>query len=160
MKKYDTNNDQVKLKIKDKVTHMLEEIRIVLPGTQTLLGFQFVAIFSNGFDKLSSQLQQLHLLSLGSIVFAMICIMIPPAYHRIADKGNDTERFHTLASMLIVTALFFLALGIAIDLYVVIGFISKNLEKALYISGGMLLFSYVAWFIFPFLAQRSGPTGN
>ena len=140
---------------------MLEEIRIVLPGTQTLLGFQFVAIFSNGFEKLSSQLQQLHLLSLGSIVLAMISIMIPPAYHRIADKGQDTERFHTLASMLIIVALFFLAFGIAIDLYVVIGFISKNLDLALYIAGSMLLFSYIAWFIFPFLAQRSGgPTGN
>src|SRR4051794_35582125 len=36
-------------KLSDSVSHMLEEARMVLPGIQTLLGFQFAVVFYQGF---------------------------------------------------------------------------------------------------------------
>ena len=36
----------------ERITHVLEELRVVLPGTQALLGFQLVAVFSTGFASL------------------------------------------------------------------------------------------------------------
>ena len=34
------------LPLPEAVTHLLEECRMVLPGLQALLGFQFIAIFN------------------------------------------------------------------------------------------------------------------
>lgn len=142
------------LELKEKVEHLLEEVRIVLPGTQVLLGFQFTAIFSNGFDNLSSQLQNIHLVSLGFILLAIVFIMIPPSFHRIADHGDDTERFHTISSYCIVAALFTLALGIAADVFVVMSHVVKSDMYALISAIAVLLVAYSAWFIFPLTAQQ------
>jgi hypothetical protein len=37
--------------------------------------------------------------------------MAPAAYHRIVEQGEDTERFHTLASRMVLLALALLAPG-------------------------------------------------
>lgn len=154
MAKYKTDTEKTGIELKEKVEHLLEEVRIVLPGTQVLLGFQFTAIFSNGFDKLNDQLQQIHLASLGCILFAIIFIMIPPSYHRIADEGDDTERFHTVSSMVIIASLFMLALGIAIDMYVVVSHVMKDNTLALISSAVTLVGAYLAWFAFPIISKK------
>src|SRR5205085_8561540 len=49
----------------EKIQHALTECRVVLPGSQALLGFQFIVILSESFDKLSSASKYIHLASLG-----------------------------------------------------------------------------------------------
>ena len=54
------------LPLPEAVTHLLEECRMVLPGLQALLGFQFIAIFNAGFsEKLTPTEQRLHLFALS-----------------------------------------------------------------------------------------------
>lgn len=40
-------------RLKDKVQNALDEARLLILGTQVLLGFQYRAAFERGFDKLS-----------------------------------------------------------------------------------------------------------
>src|ERR1051326_4366199 len=43
--------------LSDKIQHVLTEARVVLPGAQALLGFQFVTILMESFEKLPAFLQ-------------------------------------------------------------------------------------------------------
>ena len=57
---------------------MLIEARVVLPGVQALLGFQFVVVLTDSFERLPPFSQYVHLASLGLMALAMILLMTPP----------------------------------------------------------------------------------
>src|SRR5438270_9954971 len=92
---------------------------MVLPGAQALLGFQFITFVLSEFDKLPPSLKQIHVISSVLLTLSVILLMTPAAYHRIVEDGENTEHFHRFASVMLLSALVPLALGIAGDFYVV-----------------------------------------
>jgi hypothetical protein len=107
-------------KLSDKIEHVLTEARLILPGAQALLGFLFVAVLMESFDKLPDASKYMHLASLLLIALTIILLMTPAAYHRIVERGEETEHFHRFASRMVVAALIPLALGISSAVYVVV----------------------------------------
>ncbi|HWW77013.1 MAG TPA: DUF6328 family protein, partial [Pyrinomonadaceae bacterium] len=107
-------------KLSDKIKHVLTECRVVLPGSQALLGFQFIVILSESFDKLPALSKYIHLACLGLNALTIVLLMTPAAYHRIVERGEESEHFHRFASKILVAALVPLALGLAGDVYVVV----------------------------------------
>ena len=107
-------------KLSDKIEHVLTECRVVLPGVQALLGFQFIAILAESFDRLPSTSKYIHLLSIGLSALTMVLLMTPASYHRLVERGEETEHFHRFASKVLVAALVPLALGLSADVYVVV----------------------------------------
>jgi hypothetical protein len=107
-------------KLSDKIKHVLTECRVVLPGSQALLGFQFIVILTESFDKLSNATKYVHLASLGLNALTIVLLMTPAAYHRIVERGEETEHFHRFASKILVASLVPLALALAGDVYVVV----------------------------------------
>jgi hypothetical protein len=107
-------------KLGDKIKHVLTECRVVLPGAQALMGFQFIAILTDAFDKLPNGSKYVHLACIGLSALTIVLLMTPAAYHRIVEQGQETEHFHRFASKMIVAALVPLALGLSGDVYVVV----------------------------------------
>ncbi|HEX8139034.1 MAG TPA: DUF6328 family protein [Pyrinomonadaceae bacterium] len=131
---------------KDKINQALTEIRVVLPGAQALLGFQFVTTLMEAFEKLPLSSRYVHLLSLALIALSVVLLMTPAAYHRIVEKGEQTEHFHRFASRLLLLAMIPLALGMSGDLFVVVRKITESTVAAVVSAIVMLLFFYGLWF--------------
>jgi len=129
-----------------RIKQVLTEARMVLPGAQALLGFQFAAVLTDGFSKLEPTSQYVHLLSLGLIGATMVFLMTPAAFHRIVERGEDTERVHAFASVMILAAMVMLALGIAGDFYVVLHKVLQSQALAILIAGLAVAFLYGLWF--------------
>jgi hypothetical protein len=146
--------------ITEKVKHVLLEGRMVLPGVQALLGFQFAVILVEGFEKLSQNLKYVHLASLCLMSISTILLIAPAAYHRIVEEGEATEEFHRLAGRLLVLSLVPLATGMCGDLFVVIKKVTDSTALALSISATMLLFFYGAWFAYPFFRRKKEFAGG
>src|SRR5207249_10943122 len=87
-----------------------------------------------------------HLLSLGLIGATMVFLMTPAAFHRIVERGEDTERVHAFASVMILAAMVMLALGIAGDFYVVLHKVLHSQALALLFAGLAVAFLYGLWF--------------
>jgi Family of unknown function (DUF6328) len=115
----DRKRDERK-KLTDKIKHVLTECRVVLPGAQALMGFQFIAVLTDSFEKLPSGPKYIHLACIGMSALAIVLLMTPAAYHRIVEQGQETEHFHRFASKMLVAALVPLALGLSGDVYVVV----------------------------------------
>lgn len=130
----------------DKIKHVLTETRMVLPGTQALLGFQVVIFLMQDFDKLEKTAKWMHFGSLVAVAISAILLIAPAAFHRIAEHGEDSERFHRLASMFILWAMFFLGLGLAGDFYVITWKVSQSQALASSLAVVLLLFFYGLWF--------------
>ena len=137
-----------------RIETVLMETRVVIPGAQALLGFQFIAILSQGFEKLPATAQAVHIASLASIAVATMLLMTPAAWHRIAEEGEDSERFEKLTSRFLLAALFFLALGLAGDVYVVVVKVLGASGAATAASIGTLLLLWGLWYVLP-LTRRA-----
>jgi hypothetical protein len=113
-------------KLTDKIKHVLTECRVVLPGSQALLGFQFISVLTESFDKLPSLSKYIHLASLGLNALTIVLLITPAAYHRLVEEGEETEHFHRFASKILIAALVPLALALAGDVYVVVQKVSDS----------------------------------
>ncbi len=133
-------------KLADKVDHVLTEARVVLPGAQALLGFQFAVVLVPGFDQLSQPSKYLHLLGLMLIAVSTILLMTPAAYHRIVEQGEDTEHFYDLAGRCVLAAMAILALGIVVNFYIVVDKVTTSGFMAVVGSAILLIMFYGLWF--------------
>src|SRR4051812_934925 len=135
--------------ITDKIQHALTECRVVLPGVQALLGFQFIVILTESFDKLSSVSKYVHLASLGLNALAIVLLITPAAYHRMVERGEETEHFHRFASKVLIAALVPLALGMAGDVYVVVQKVTDSLLISVVSALVILAIFWELWFGLP-----------
>ena len=133
-------------KLTDKIKHVLTECRVVLPGSQALLGFQFVVILTEAFDKLPATSKYVHLACIGLNALTIVLLMTPAAYHRIVERGEETEHFHSFASKLLVAALVPLALGLAGDVYVVVQKVTESQLVSVVSALVVLAIFWELWF--------------
>jgi hypothetical protein len=142
----EAQSQQGNSKIKDKIQHVLTECRVVLPGAQALLGFQFVTTLMEAFEKLPASSKYVHLASLVLVAVSIVFLMTPAAYHRIVERGEETEHFHSFASRMLIAAMVPLALGISGDLFVVVRKITGSATSAIGSAAVSLVFFYGLWF--------------
>jgi cytochrome bd-type quinol oxidase subunit 2 len=135
-----------KSQLGDKIKHVLTEARVVIPGAQALLGFQFATMLMESFEKLPTYLKYIHLASLSLVAIAIIFLMTPAAYHRMVEEGEETERFHRFASLMLLAAMVPLALGICGDFYLVVRKVTESEVFAVTAGAIMLMFFFGLWF--------------
>jgi hypothetical protein len=133
-------------KLSDKVKEVLVETRIVLPGAQALLGFQFIIMLMRGFDVMPAPLKYIHFASLAAIALSTILLIMPAAYHRIVYGGEDRNEFVVLAGRLLLAAMVFLALGVSGDFLVVSHRVTNSMGVSIVAGVLMLALFYGLWF--------------
>ena len=133
-------------KITDKIKHVLTEARTVLPGAQALLGFAFISMFADAFEKLPPSSKAIHLVSLALVALSIILLMTPAAYHRLVEEGEETEHFHRFASRILLAAMLPLALGITGDFYVVLRKVTEKQTLSAALAALLLAAFYGLWF--------------
>ena len=142
--------------LKDKIAELYTEDRTILPGVQALLGFQFASYLTDGFAHLPPATQAVNTASLFLLLLAMILLMTPAPFHRLAERGEDTERFERVATWFVLASLPLLALGVAGDAYVVLAAVSGRAGGLALAMALACVFGMVAlWFGVP-LAARLG----
>jgi hypothetical protein len=134
--------------LEDEVADLMTETRIVLPGAQALLGFQFIGYLSEGYARLSPSARAGHGIALGFLLVSMVLLMTPAPFHRLAEDGRETERLRRLSVRMIAGALAALAGAFAADLYVAIDVVTGDAAVALggaLLAGGAILGVWFAW---------------
>jgi hypothetical protein len=142
--------------LKTKIEQLLTEARVIIPGGQALLGFQFVATLTKAFTELPGVAQVIHACGLGFVALSVLLLMTPAALHRLAYHGEDSAEFFRLGSWLVTVAALPLALGISSDILVVLYKVSGSLPLALAgagLSAGLFL---GVWYAFPLASRRNG----
>src|SRR5205823_5081640 len=81
-----TRNGPVELS--KKVKTALDETRMLILGAQILLGFEFRAAFSDGFDKLPEHSRHSEALALMLMVTSVALMIAPGPYHRLVEGGR------------------------------------------------------------------------
>jgi uncharacterized protein DUF6328 len=140
--------------IHTRIEQMLTEARVLLPGAQAMLGFQFAVMLTATFDRLAFSSKLVHVAALSLIALAVILLMTPAAIHRLTFDGNDTERFHRIGSRFVIAAAAPLGLGISLDMCVAIGRATGSAAFGTAAGGVAALLFIVLWFVQPLLLRR------
>lgn len=140
---------------------LVDECRMILPGIQTLLGFQLIAVFNSTFtEKLSTFEQRLHLLAIGLIGMAIIIIMTPAAYHRQTNPRDVSQGFIDLATRLLLFSMPLLALSISMEVYLISHIILQDTLFSWLIALGLLTVFIILWFVLPHSAALKQVLGD
>jgi Family of unknown function (DUF6328) len=139
--------------LEQRITQMLTEARVILPGVQALLGFQLVSVLTQSFGNLPPTSKLLHAASLACLTVAIVLLIAPAAYHRIVFAGQDTEEVHSVGSRFIALATIPLALGLAGDLYVVLTEITGSAITGALLAGAALMLLVGLWHLFPVVSR-------
>lgn len=134
----------------DTVKNILEEARMLLPGIQTLFGFQLIVVFNQSFrDQLSAWEQDLHLGAMALVAVAAALVMTPASYHRRAEPETISRSFVRLSTRLLAWSMYPLMLGITTDFYLVATLITTNDLLSLLLALGLLLILATLWLVMP-----------
>jgi uncharacterized protein DUF6328 len=133
---------------------MLTEARVVLPGAQALLGFQLAVTLTRAFEELPFASKLVHAAALVLVALAVILLMAPAAFHRIAFAGEDSKDFHRIGSWLVVAATVPLAGGIAGDVYVAVGRVAETPVLGLAAALAVMLVLIALWYAQPYVLRR------
>jgi hypothetical protein len=132
-----------------KIDHLLTEARVILPGAQALFGFQLSIVLTQAFEQLPTGSRIAHAISIAFVAVSVMLLMAPAAYHRIVYAGEDSDEMHRTGSFLVTAATLPLAIGLAIDIHVVMAKIANSGAAGLVSGIAALLLLLGLWYGYP-----------
>jgi hypothetical protein len=138
----------------ERIDQMLTEARVILPGSQALLGFQLSIVLTQAFERLPTTVKLVHGAALLFVALSIVLLMAPAAYHRIVYKGEDSEEFHRIGSRFVSYSTIPLALGLAADVFVVGTKIVPSEPVSAIAAAAVLALLLGLWQGLPWLARR------
>lgn len=128
--------------------NIIEEARCILPGLQSVFGFQTIAVFNQRFTHLETYAQVCHMIGLALMVVAMAMLMTPAVYYR-AQHGHATSKMILASRRNIRGALMPLALGLSLDMLTVTSLATGRLALSIAAAIASLLLFIGLWYLLP-----------
>ena len=144
----------------NKIEQMLTESRVILPGAQALLGFQFVVMLTKAFGELPPEVRFVHLFALASLAVSVVLLIAPAAIHRVTFGGQDDRRLHSTGSLLVTIALLPLAVGISCDLFVALTRLFGTGVAPVAGALGALSLLLLLWYLVPLVLRARLSAGS
>ncbi|MCG7525322.1 DUF6328 family protein [Streptomyces sp. OfavH-34-F] len=141
-------------------TELLQELRVAQTGVQILFGFLLAVVFQPRFTTLPDADRTIYVVTvlLGSATAA--ALIGPVCFHRLLTGRNLKPQTVVWASRLTLLGLVLLFCTMCSALLLIMRVALHN-QLALWLVGGMALWSFVCWFVFPAWAlARSGSNGR
>ena len=137
------------------LSDLLQELRVLLPGTQTLAAFLIILPFTEGFDRLQGIGRVVYVATFVLALIALVLFTAPAAHHRLQRPLKNRAAFKEKSTKIMIAGLipFSLALILSADLTVSIAL--GNELFGLLAAGIVSLFLLVMWWILPIREKLS-----
>lgn len=137
---------------KVQLTELLNETRILLPGTEVFLGFLTTLPFTSHFAQLDEPRRWVYVATFFSTVLALVLFVVPASYHRLARPIRHKERFKTFANRFLVAGLVPMSLAIVLATYLV-SYVALN-GAAPWLAGAIAVLIVVVWWAAPLVRMH------
>jgi drug/metabolite transporter (DMT)-like permease len=148
------NNGEESTRNDGDLTDLLGELRVLLPGVQTLTAFLIILPFNSGFAEINGTEKVVYAITFICSLISLVCFTAPAAQHRLQRPLRDRPEFKEQATALIVAGLVPLSISLILACQLVL---SQVIERpwVSWAVAGMLAFAIGAlWWIMPVLRQR------
>ena len=131
------------------LSDLLSELRILLPGAQTLTAFLIILPFNSGFAGIQRGEKFVYLATFLCSLTSLILFAAPAAQHRIQRPLRDREAFKHRASHLVVAGLAPLSLALVLATQLVLDEVLRLSWPAWAAAGAVALLILAIWWIVP-----------
>jgi hypothetical protein len=136
---------------------LMQELRVILPGSQVLVAFLLTAPFAQRFSELDGTGRDLYGVALLASILSVVAFMTPAALHRVGDRTDRSDRLR-LSILLTRVGLALLGVGLASSFFVVTRFVFSD-STAVLLTGVTVVAMLGLWLALP-LASRFDLEGD
>ncbi len=136
------------------LSDLLGELRVLLPGAQTLTAFLVILPFNNGFDRIAGEEKAVYVITFLCSVLSLVLFTAPAAHHRLQRPLRDRRGFKTTATRLIIAGLVPLSIALILATQLVISEVVASRIVSWVISGILAVIILVLWWIVPARRHR------
>jgi Family of unknown function (DUF6328) len=131
---------------------LLNELRIVLPGTTVLLGFLLAVPFAKGWTRVTEFQRDVFVVAFLSTAFAVALLTAPSSYHRLRFRHGDKATLVKVANRLSIAGIAAAAVSLEAVVLLVTDFV---LSRGIAIAAATSLFAVVLslWYVLPLWAS-------
>ena len=141
------------------LTDLLGELRVLLPGAQTLTAFLIILPFNAGFTEIKDAEKGVYIVTFLCSVVSLICFTAPAAHHRLQRPLRNREAFKTLATRLIIAGLVPLSFAIVLASQLVISSVVAAQWVSWVVAGAVALVILVMWWLIPIAGRGRATSG-
>jgi CBS domain containing-hemolysin-like protein len=131
------------------LSDLLQELRVLLPGAQTLTAFLIILPFNGGFAQIRDEEKAVYLITFLCSVISLVLFTAPAAHHRLQRPLRDREGFKTLATKLIIAGLVPLSIALILATQLVISEVVPVRWFSWAVSALLAVFIVILWWIIP-----------
>lgn len=106
-------------RVNRELIELLNELRVALPGVQTLFAFMLILPFSQGFSTTTSLQRAVYFASFLCTAASTALLIAPSTYHRVRFRKHDKERMLITSNKLLLAGSLFLMFAISGSVFVV-----------------------------------------
>ncbi len=134
---------------------MLQELRVLLPGSQTLTAFLVILPFNSGFERIQEGEKYVYLATFLCSILSLILFTAPAAHHRIQRPLRDRAHFKTISTRLMVAGLIPLSAALVLSTQLVISQVIPEQWVSLVAAGVVAVLVLTIWWSYPIYRQRN-----
>lgn len=138
------------------LTDLLSELRVLLPGTQTLTAFLIILPFNGGFSEIRNEEKAVYIVTFLCSILALVMFTAPAAHHRLQRPLRDREDFKTVATRFIITGLVPLSIALVLAAQLVLSQVVPNRWVSWSVAGALAVVILAMWWIYPILDRGKG----
>lgn len=138
------------------LSDLVGELRVLLPGTQTLTAFLIILPFTGGFNQIRGEEKAVYVVTFLCSLTALIFFTAPAAQHRLQRPLKDREAFKDRATRLIIIGLVPLSIALVLVSQLVMSTVIGAGWIPWLISGILAMLIAALWWIYPVRTRDQG----
>lgn len=155
-------SESEKERLSRKLSELLEELRVALPGVQVLFAFLLTLPFTERFTRITPLSRDVYFGSFLAAALASVFLIAPSAYHRMRWRFTDREELDAKRQMLITSSRLatvgIVLLGLAVaGATFLIGNVTFDVPVAAAVSAVVTGVAIVLWFGLPLSRRARAP---
>ena len=130
------------------LTDLLNEIRLLLPGTLLLVAFLIALPFNSGYTRVSQFDNAVYVALFLCAILSLLLFAAPAAQHRLMSPLRDRAAFKRAVNRQVIVGLMPLSAAITLAAYLVISHVLSTLAAAI-VAGIVGLAIAMLWWVIP-----------
>jgi hypothetical protein len=136
------------------LTELLQELRVLIPGVQVLVGFLVILPFSQGFSRIDQGERWVYLAAFFCGLTSLVLFTAPAAQHRLERPLRDRARFKQYATRMTIVGLVPLSLALILTTHLVVSQ-TIGYGAALVVSALIAALIGAIWWAWPLAARHA-----
>lgn len=131
------------------LSDMLNEMRVLLPGAQTLTAFMIIVPFNSQFQNINATERWVYVITFLCSLVSLILFAAPAAHHRLERPLLDREGFKNWATKFILAGIVFLSIALVLATQLVMSQVHADPWIPWFVSGAVAFFVLTIWWLLP-----------